>query len=514
MPLILWSKPLSHFYRTRNRRSIEGERVWIVPAAAALGLALIGVGTLLRYRRLTVDEVDVATTQASPHVLQARDFEGETPVQKLDTGEGHLYHRQYQVDIAHPTMSKEALMDALKANINDFAPREMATFERTKGSDDDWQLGDEFFIRITGPWNGPVRVIDIQPTSFAFITLQGHLEAGEIEFRIVDHPEKENAIRFEIRSWARSSNRTTDFFYRFLGISKFSQTRMWTHFCSRVLQESGGDMLGDIRVTTHRVKMHPDDNVPAWKQYSSQFEQWAAAELNFDPAKREEFTESSGWHIDQYQIGLPSETPGTPAPGGSWEAAKQVLLNYEFPDPGLVTGVFVPDNPLSERIMIIRARFLIFSFLFGVRVSQVIDEERDGGKRGKAQVWGYSYRTLTGHFEMGEITFEVWKFIESGEVEFRIQSYSKTGAIQNIFYRIGFRLFGRSLQVRFGRTAITRMQQLVIQRLAAPQAAAEQPIKTPDVQPLAEDAAATQKVEQIVTNAADHAAATDRNDSN
>ena len=44
-------------------------------------------------------------------------------------------------------------------------------------------VGDEYVVRMPGPWDGPVRVIASDELSFRLATLEGHLEAGQIEFR-------------------------------------------------------------------------------------------------------------------------------------------------------------------------------------------------------------------------------------------------------------------------------------------------------------------------------------------
>jgi uncharacterized protein (UPF0548 family) len=463
-------------------------------AAAAAVFAL----WMLRRWRFPVEHVvvDVPAVQPTLHHLRPRDFAGARRLQLIPQGRGFLYQRTYQVDIAAPGLSAEALMAEIQAHIDDFGPTEMLTFEKTRGLPDALAVGDEFFIHITGPWDGPVRTVEVTPRAFAFITLEGHLEAGEIRFEVLDHPDRPGDLRFMIRSWARSSNLITDFFYQTLGLSRLAQTRVWTFFCKSVAERSGGAMDGPVRVTTHRAFFPSEPAEPLWKQYQGQFDHWRAAKLNFDPTQREQFTEGSGWRIDDYAVGLPGEPPGPPVWNGSWQAARKVLEAYEFPDPGLITGIFVPDEPLDQRIMILRARFLVFTFLFGVRIVDVVEEERDGGPRGRARVWGYSYQTLTGHFEMGQITFEVWKFVESGEVEFRIHAFSHTAHIDNLAYRIGFRLFGRSLQRRFARTALARMQQLVLERMVGPTTAAE-PVETPDVQPVSTDEAASQAVDDL-----------------
>jgi uncharacterized protein (UPF0548 family) len=464
-----------------------------------------GIGVIWYARRWAriptqFSEVDVPASQASPHVLPTDALFRETPIQLLQHGSGPLYIRSYHVDIANPRLDAESIMRYIIKNLNDFAPGELARFEKTKGEEESIRVGDEFFIHITGPWNGPVCAIEATPTSFSFATLKKHLEAGEIRFRMIEHPDRVDTLRFQIQSWARSSNLMTDVFYRRLGISKFAQAAVWTHFCNKVAEISGGERVGDIQVMTHRVSAaQARQHIPMWKQYTPHFERWRKANLNFDITKTEEFTEKNGWRIDEYGIGLPSEPPGEPIPGGSWELAKEIIGNYEFPDPLLITGIFAPDIPIKDRIMVLRARFLFFTFLFGVKINKVIDEVRQTEKGESIRVWGFSYQTLEGHFEMGEITFEAVKYLESGRVEFRVHAYSKPDFIRNPFYRIGFKLFGRSLQVRFARTATARMQQLVLSRMTKPEETPEdvKTIETPEVRPIEDSTTVQEKVESL-----------------
>ena len=81
------------------------------------------------------------------------------------------------------------------------APIEVAVFRKTRGGEGPLRVGDEFVVRMPGPWDGPVVVADRTPTSFRFATLRGHLEAGQIEFRT--SADGDGAVRFEIESWAR-----------------------------------------------------------------------------------------------------------------------------------------------------------------------------------------------------------------------------------------------------------------------------------------------------------------------
>ena len=106
------------------------------------------------------------------------------------------------------------------------------------------RVGDEYVVRMPGPWDGPVRVVAVSPRSFRFATLAGHLEAGQIEFRAAPAPE---GLRFEIESWARSADRLSDLLYHRLHMAKEIQLHMWTSFLERVARASGGRLDGRHR---------------------------------------------------------------------------------------------------------------------------------------------------------------------------------------------------------------------------------------------------------------------------
>ena len=133
------------------------------------------------------------------------------------------------------------------------------------------------------------------------------------------------------------------------------------------------------------------------------------------------------------------------------------MLDYEFADPRIVTAIYAEDSELEGRDMLLEARFWnLIRFRFGVRVGGVLDETHTLDGR-EARIWGWSYRTLQDHLEMGQMDYQVWKWADSGEVEFRIHVVSRPASIPNPIVRLGFRLFGRREQVRFARRACERM---------------------------------------------------------
>jgi uncharacterized protein (UPF0548 family) len=188
-------------------------------------------------------------------------------------------------------------------------------------------------------------------------------------------------------------------------------------------------------------------------------------QLNFDLGQRDQFTAENGWRIDDYQQPLPAEQPGPPITGGSWQIAQRLMRDYEFADPKVIRAIYHPDRPLEERDMLLEGRFLGLRFHFGVRVGGVVDETRTIDGR-DVRAWGWNYRTLQGHLEMGQMDFEVRKWLGSGEVEFRIHVFSRPAQIPNPLIRLGFRLFGRPMQTKFARHACMRMQQLTTTELA------------------------------------------------
>ena len=102
-------------------------------------------------------------------------------LQPLGAGVGPMLHRSYGVQIAGTSMTPSALIDLVSTRLNQASP-ELAVFRKTRGAPGTLQEGDEFVIRMPGPWDGPVRVVRRDDASFRLATLDGHLEAGEIEF--------------------------------------------------------------------------------------------------------------------------------------------------------------------------------------------------------------------------------------------------------------------------------------------------------------------------------------------
>lgn len=187
--------------------------------------------------------------------------------------------------------------------------------------------------------------------------------------------------------------------------------------------------------------------------------------LNFDPAELREADERSGWNVDDYRQDLPVEPPGDPLPRGSFAIAQRLMRDYAFADPAMVRAVYDPAGELADRNMLLQVRFGPLRLFFGCRVGSVVDETRTVDGRA-VRVWGWSYGTLAGHVERGQMDYAVWKWLDDGAVEFRIHVVSRRAKVRNPIVRLGFRIVGRGEQVRFARHACARMGELVARELA------------------------------------------------
>jgi hypothetical protein len=174
-------------------------------------------------------------------------------IQHPPDGAGPLFHRIYRGRIRASRLEPDELVAEIAANLDRVAPREFASFAKVKGHEGTMAVGDEYVVRMPGPWDGPVRVVERTPTSFRFVTLDGHLEAGQIDFAA----HRGELLEFRIESWARAGDRLSNLLYDRLRMSKEVQLHMWISVIQRVAELSGGRLTGGVEIRTRRVD-HPD----------------------------------------------------------------------------------------------------------------------------------------------------------------------------------------------------------------------------------------------------------------
>ena len=171
-------------------------------------------------------------------------------VQRVEDGSGPLFRRIYTGRVRDAHWGAPELMERVKANPNFVSPLALARFRKTGGSPSWMEVGDEFVVRMPGPWDGPVRAIEVTDTSFRFVTLDGHLEAGQIEWRARDEGD---LLVFQIESWARAGDRLSAVLHDRLRMAKEVQLHMWTSVVERVSRRAGGKLVRGIEMETRRV---------------------------------------------------------------------------------------------------------------------------------------------------------------------------------------------------------------------------------------------------------------------
>jgi hypothetical protein len=226
---------------------------WLTAASWPLGVALTSWDYMWRTTPMRRREAPGSLESPLPPLLSCPPGVSSHEVQGHEDGYGPLFHRRYRTRIRKSSLGAAELMDKLQADLNRASPTKFARFQLLHGERGRLRVGDEYVVRMPGPWDGPVRVVDVASCSFRLATLAGHLEAGQIEFRSSEN--EDSGVVFEIESWARSSSAMVNVLYHRLRIAKEVQAHMWISFLERVVQLAGGRMTGGIELDTDRIDM-------------------------------------------------------------------------------------------------------------------------------------------------------------------------------------------------------------------------------------------------------------------
>lgn len=216
----------------------------------ALGMARTTVEYLARLAagRGPRRRSEVQHLQPPDELVQELHDQRQDDAQTIAHGVGPLFHRTYTAHIRNATCGPEQLLERLLSDLNSASPTEVARFERTKGTGPATP-GDEWVVRMPGPWDAPVRLQRREERRFVLSTLQGHMEAGSIEFS-ADCVGDE--LVFRIESWARSGDKLFDLLYDKLDLSREMQLHMWVHVAEQTATLSGGELVGPVDVVTER----------------------------------------------------------------------------------------------------------------------------------------------------------------------------------------------------------------------------------------------------------------------
>lgn len=188
-----------------------------------------------------------ATDLPAPWPLALVDRRSKT----VADGHGPLYHRTFTVRAVDATRGAADLIETLSQDLDRGVPPHVVTFARERGEPGTMRIGDEYRVYMPAPWDGPVRVLARTAYAFRFGTLDGHLEAGVIEFRAADAGA--GVVDFTIEAWARAGDRAAELVYRRLAVGREVQAGLWLQFCLGAVRLSGGRREGPVCDVTRRV---------------------------------------------------------------------------------------------------------------------------------------------------------------------------------------------------------------------------------------------------------------------
>lgn len=162
---------------------------------------------------------------------------------------GEPVHRCFSLRIADPEISAEQLATIIGADLDLVSPWEVLRWETLKGEQRRPRPGDELRLRMAGPWNGPLRIAEIEPGRVRLRTMAGNALKGELELRVRSD---DGALLAEVELWERAADRPLAFLHDRLGVTARMQTHVWVEFLQRTRLVSGGSADGPVRIRTAR----------------------------------------------------------------------------------------------------------------------------------------------------------------------------------------------------------------------------------------------------------------------
>src|SRR5947209_14133112 len=128
-------------------------RRWLTATSWPIGIGRTSWDYMWRTTPMRRREAPGTLSRELPELLVYPVGVGEDEVQGYKDGAGPLFHRCYRTRIRDSAMSAERLMEAVQSDPNRTAPTTFARFQLTQGSRGNLRVGDEFVVRMPGPWD-------------------------------------------------------------------------------------------------------------------------------------------------------------------------------------------------------------------------------------------------------------------------------------------------------------------------------------------------------------------------
>ena len=170
-------------------------------------------------------------------------------LRSADSGAGLATHRRFSLRICDSQISAEQLATIVSSDPNLVSPWEVLRWELPDSERRRLAPGDDVLIRMAGPWNGVLRVIERDAERLRLQTQSGSALKGELELRL--HTD-DGKLLAEVELWERADNRLLAILHDHLGLTSRMQTHTWVEFLQRTCSVSGGRPDGPVHVHTQR----------------------------------------------------------------------------------------------------------------------------------------------------------------------------------------------------------------------------------------------------------------------
>ena len=262
-----------------------------------------------------------------------------------------------------------------------------------------------------------------------------------------------------IESWARNGGRLSDLLYSRLRISKVCNCTCGPRSCRGSSASQRGRWREASVITTRTVA---PGALPGGREDRGAGVMpggWPPSPIGRSPSTRPTTVPSASiadgasttW-LNRCPTRAGASDPGRQL-GGRSRAHGQLSAGR----PRCRHGLYDSTRPLPGANMLLRIRFAGLRLRVGVRIGDVYEERGLGGR--EARVFGWSYRTLEGHFEQARCITTCGSGWTPG-CRVPPQGDLTTCDKGPFLTRTGFRIFGRTQQLRFYRQVCRRTKRL------------------------------------------------------
>ena len=175
-----------------------------------------------------------------------------------EDGVGALKRKRFWAEIEGCRLTPEALLDHFRRNISALTPWQVEVAAE-RGTPEVPDEGDTLTLALPLRGHVQVRVVEVNPRSMTFVTVEGHPLAGAVRFLT---EQRGHRIRFEIQVYDRAGNFVDWITMATIGAAL--QNRTWEQTVQNVVDASGGTVPDGVETETATLDEQEMERINAW----------------------------------------------------------------------------------------------------------------------------------------------------------------------------------------------------------------------------------------------------------